>query len=776
MDAEAAALDATGDAHALARLRGAAAQPVDIAVIGHELEKASLEIVFANGAGELTSVGHARQCTGRSALRYPAAVRVRQIALIGLLALGAACRNRGSSGAAQEHQNVDGPSATGALVEDAGLPSWGAEVPSEATTELLATELARRGGDPQLLAALQGAERERALWSLARIGGADARERLLIELDASEPAAIAATALLEVPRVEPGSPPEPLEGDSWGLLEDALWTRYAVSDPAATQQHRALLLAIARIGGSRSLLRLGVDLAERPGADHRPEIIARWSAGMDALGLMCARGLTLERTTAAAMAGGLERRTGPSPSSPEVTLASLFALSRCARSSGELLVESRELLVERLTPHVHTPESPTHAALAWRSFAALGDAPAEIPENIVGATPPEWTVEVEAVRALGSSRTGAAVLRARLRERSIEQFAGPRQHVLIAALQAMRGSIASADAAVDAELVNLGELLLAGRRSENARLRKASALALCELRLLQAIRTGETESLRRCDQLADAPVVELPESLLVNLEIEALLRSTRAEATRDNLGTATIDDEAVIADQPSEPPIDPRRRARIDRLLELARDRSPARASAGLHALAEIDDPATLPVLRAALLSDDAGILAAAATAIAVRSVDASKRDLEAVPLLEDLVRERSTAADLEARLSAIEALGALARSAVANIDPTGSAPSAAPPASPWLSRTVVPLARDPNVAVRTRAREALLGHASCCSRSIAPSSSRPPAGPHRSPPSSRPTSIASCERIHGRWRCAPRPDSSRSPSRVPPRRSTKPT
>ncbi|HVI02392.1 MAG TPA: peptidylprolyl isomerase [Enhygromyxa sp.] len=638
-------------------------------------------------------------------------MRVRQIALIGLLALGAACRNRGSSGAAQD-QNVDGPSAAGAQIEDAGLPSWGAEVPSEATTELLATELARRGGDPQLLAALQGAERERALWSLARIGGADARERLLIELDASEPAAIAATALLEVPRVEPGSPPEPLEGDSWGLLEDALWTRYAVSDPAATQQHRALLLAIARIGGSRSLLRLGVDLAERPGADHRPEIIARWSAGMDALGLMCARGLTLERTTAAAMAGGLERRTGPSPSSPEVTLASLFALSRCARSSGELLVESRELLVERLTPHVHTPESPTHAALAWRSFAALGDAPAEIPAGIVGATPPEWTVEVEAVRALGSSRTGAAVLRARLRERSIEQFAGPRQHVLIAALQAMRGSIASADAAVDAELVSLGELLLAGRRSENARLRKASALALCELRLLQAIRTGETESLRRCDQLADAPAVELPESLLVNLEIEALLRSTRAEATRDNLGTATIDDEAVIADQPSEPPVDPRRRARIDRLLELARDRSPARASAGLHALAEIDDPATLPVLRAALLSDDAGILAAAATAIAVRSVDASKRDLEAVPLLEDLVRERSTAADLEARLSAIEALGALARSAVANIDPTGSAPSGAPPASPWLARTVVPLARDPNVAVRTRAREALLGHA----------------------------------------------------------------
>jgi cyclophilin family peptidyl-prolyl cis-trans isomerase len=644
------------------------------------------------------------------ALRYPATVRVQQIALIGLLALGLGCRGRGSTGAAQEHDVPPDASVADLadLIEASGLPSWGARVPNEATPELLEAELARRTTDPRLLGALEGEGRERALWSLARIGGVDARERLLVELDRSEPAALAAAALLEVPRHEPGSPPELLEGDSWGLLEDALWTRYAVSDPAATHEHRALLLSIARIGGTRSLVRLGVDLAERPGPGYRNELVARWSAAMVAVGLMCARGLTLEQTTAAAMAGGLERRPGVDP---ELALASLFTLSRCARSSGELLVESRELLVERLTPHVEALDQPTHAALAWRAFAALGELPVEIPVGIAGATPPEWTVEVEAVRALGSSRTGAAVLRARMRERTIDEFAGPRQHVLIASMQAMRGSIGSADAAVDAELVSLAELLVGGRRSDDPRLRKASALALCELRLLQAIRTGETTTLVRCDQLADAPAVELPEALLVNLEVEALLRATRSEGPQANLGTAAIDDEAVIADQPGEPPIDPRRRARIDRLLELARDHAPARATAGLHALAEIDDPAVLPVLRAALRSDDAGILAAAATAVAVRSVDASKRDLEAVSLLEDLVRERTSAADLEARLSAIEALGALARSTVANIDPTGSAPSAGAPASPWLARTVVPLARDPGVAVRVRAREALLGH-----------------------------------------------------------------
>ncbi len=718
MDAEATAFDAAGHPDPLAGLGGAAAESIDVAVIGDELEEAAFEIVVANGSGVLTRrAGHGRQCTGRAALRYPRRMFLpgpwRRITLVGLLALAAGCRGRGSEATAREGEQGTSAGAVTDLSQP-GLPSWGPQVPSSASPELLAAELARRAGDPRLLERVDGEapDHARALWSLARIGGIDARERLLVELDATEPAALAAAALLEVPRLEAGSPAVPVDGSGWGLLEDALWTRYAVSDPAATSQQRALLLAIARIGGQRSLVRLGVDLAERPGPEHRPEIVARWSAAMEAVGLVCARGLSLEQTTGAALAGGLELRAGVDPS---VTLASLFALSRCARSSGELLVESRELLVERLTPHVASPQSPAHAALAWRSFAALGELPTELPASIAGAAPPEWTVEVEAVRALGASRTGAAVLRERLSLRSIEEFSGPRQHVLIAGLQAMRGTIASADAKVDAELVKLGELLIAGRRSDDPRLQKASALALCELRLLQAIRTAQTDSLRRCNELADAPAVELPAGLLANLEVEALLRATRSDGpTRDNLGTAQIDDEAVLADQPEAiaAPVDPRRRARIDRLLELAQDRSAPRASAGLHALAEIDDPAVLPVLRMALLSKDPGILAAAATAVAVRSIDASKRDLEAVSLLEDLVRERTSAADLEARLAAIEALGAMARSAVANVDPTGSAPSVAPTQSPWLTRTVVPLARDPGVAVRTRAREALLGHA----------------------------------------------------------------
>jgi cyclophilin family peptidyl-prolyl cis-trans isomerase len=591
--------------------------------------------------------------------------------------------------------------------------------------DALAAELARDPTAPRLRVVLDSigsngssgsSLRERGLWSLARIGGAEARDRLLESLDRGDSLALAAAALLEVPHNDAGDPPEPLPGGPWGLLEDALWTRYAVTDPGALSHQRALLLAIARVGGSRSVTRLGVDLAEVPGPDHGPEVIGRWSAAMTALGVVCARGSSLDQSAGKAMSEGLAQRPGVDPA---VSEAALYALTRCARSSGELLVESRELLVERLTPHVERPASAAHEMLAWRSFAALGELPASIPAGILGreGAPPSWEVEVEAVRALGADARGAEQLRERLALLPIEAFTGPRQHVLIASLQAMRADVAAAPPELDAALVRLADQLLVGRRGEDPRLRKASALALCELRLLQAIRSGQTDALTRCHELVGAPAVELPTSLLVNLEVEALLRATRSNAApKDNLGTTQADEATVLADQPDtslESPDDPARRARITRLLELARASDPARATPALHALAEVDDPSVLPALRVALLSTDPGILAAAATAIAVRSVDASKRDLEVVSLLEQLVAQRSAPAELEARLAAIEALGTLARNAVASIDPNPGAttePTTAT-ASPWLATTILPLATDEHVAVRRLARAALLGH-----------------------------------------------------------------
>jgi cyclophilin family peptidyl-prolyl cis-trans isomerase len=629
--------------------------------------------------------------------------------LIMLLIVG--CRSEGGSATAQE-QGTATDVAPGDEALD-GPASWGPTVPMTVTPQALGAELSRRPGDGlrSIADGERGPElRARGFWSLARIDDAEARAWLLADLDGESSSALAAAALLEVPRSEPGSPPEPLDGaPEWATLEDALWTRYALTDPAALGQAQALLLSIARVGGSRTITWLGVDLGEVPGPDHDAEQVGRWVAGMQALGILCARGWSLDAATLDAVLAGLQQRAGIDPA---ISSASLFAVGRCARSSGELLVESRELLVERLSKHVETPPSPTHASLAWRTFAALGELPATIPTEILGTQPPGWEVEVEAVRALGSDPDGAELLRERLAERVDEAIAGPRVHVVIAALHAMRSVIDIAPTTADAQLLAIAERLTSVRRSEDHRARKAAALALCELRLLQAIRNGDAQGLERCHVLAGAPAVELPTSLLVNFEVEALLRATRDDAARNGkLRTVAMDDEAVLADRvEDEAPDEPGRALRIARLLELARDADPARATTALHALSEIDDPSVLPTLRVALLSDDPGVLAAAATTIAVRSVDASKRDPDAVELLEVLVEQRTKAGELEARLSAIEALGALARTAVASVDPTPTAAPTVDPEAPWLARTIVPLASDVHVAVRRRAREALLG------------------------------------------------------------------
>jgi cyclophilin family peptidyl-prolyl cis-trans isomerase len=631
----------------------------------------------------------------------------RLLGLCSMLAVG--CRSEGGSTSAHEQREVFEAASDD---EPQTRASWGPSVPEMVHAEALAAELARRS-DPGLLSVADDADelRARALWSLARIGSVEARERLLLDLDGAESLALAAAALLEVPRSEPGSPPEPLDGPpEWAAMEDALWTRFALTDPAALGQARALLLSIARLGGRRSIARLGVELVEVPGTDHADEHRARWAAAMHALGIACARGWSLDPMTLDAVLEGLQQRAGD----PAISSASLYAASRCVRSSGELLVESREQIVAYLTAHVDDPASPTHASLAWRTFAALGELPEVIPISILGPRPPAWEVEVEAVRALGSDADGAEQLRARLAlvEPASDALSGARVHVVLAALQAMRSVIDIAPATADVQLLAIAEHLTAARRSDDPRVRKAAALALCELRLLQAIRTGDTTALERCHVLAGAPTVELPTSLLVSFEVEALLRATRDDAARNGrLRTVAIDDEAVLADRvDAGAPDEPGRALRIARLLELARDPDPARATAALQALAEIDDPSVLPTLRVALLSDDTGILAAAATTIAIRSVDASKRDADAIELLEALVEQRTEAGALEARLSAIDALGALARTAVASVDPNPAAPPAVDPEAPWLARTILPLAADVHVAVRRHAREALLG------------------------------------------------------------------
>ncbi|MBX7078801.1 MAG: peptidylprolyl isomerase [Nannocystaceae bacterium] len=161
--------------------------------------------------------------------------------------------------------------------------------------------------------------------------------------------------------------------------------------------------------------------------------------------------------------------------------------------------------------------------------------------------------------------------------------------------------------------------------------------------------------------------------------------------------------------------------ARAQGLLERAGDPRPAVAAAAIAALADVEDPRVSAVLREALLRADAGVLAAASGAIAARSADRDRRDGAAVAPLQRLLQTADPVAALEARLSAIEALGALARSAPA---PAGAAAPpgedlAAPPrldargdeGRVWLEHTVLPLASDPNDAIRRAAWSALAGH-----------------------------------------------------------------
>ncbi len=617
--------------------------------------------------------------------------------------------------------NVDG-------ADEAGPASWGPRPKRAATTglldlqggglgidDLLDAELARdpdHAGLARTLAGEPGPTRTRALWSLARIGGEAARDKLLAELDRGDPAMFATLALLEVPPSELGAPPTPEAG--WAKLEDALWTRYAVTDPSALASLRALVFAIARVGGPRTMQRFAVDLGEQPTRAHPVEYVARWTAAMQALGLMCARGYPLDEAGLAAIVDGLERPDR------EAARAAVYTLGRCARSSSELLAESRESIVTRLVPFTELSGDldEGHAALAWKALAALGDLPESIDPALLGPLdqdPPGWSVEVEAVRALGETREGRELLRSRLAERSHRDFVGARQQVPIVALQAMRLGIATDAESADAELVRIAQWLGEGRRSDDLRVRKASALSLCELRLLQAIRQGTPELVQRCDRVAGAAEVELPPGYVAGLEVEALLRSTRANdpgTGGKDLGTVALDDEAVIADQGEPPPEDPIRRARIGSLIAMAQHVDPTRAAPALHALAEIDDARVAPVLRAALSADDVGVLAAATTAIATRSIDAGKRDLDVVPLLEAVVDNHSEAGALEARLSAIEALGVLGHEAVASLTPTAANPTPEPAPEPaWLARTIVPLARAPEIAVRRKAREALLDH-----------------------------------------------------------------
>jgi cyclophilin family peptidyl-prolyl cis-trans isomerase len=492
------------------------------------------------------------------------------------------------------------------------------------------------------------------MWALGRIGTPLAVEQVLERLSAKDPpllsAELAAVAFLEPPAGRPGEAAEP--SGRWFQLEDALWTRYAVTqfdDEAA-----ALLLAVARIGGARSQQRLAADAAVPPAGEEEP---LRYIAAMEAMGMLCALGYPLDDNGLEAVAKGLAGTT-------QARMAAAYVLGRCAGPSAELLAgDERGAFVERLTP-LATDDNSGVAARAWKAFAALGEIPPDVDDAILGQeTSAPWQVEVEAMRALGRHADGREIVVDRLAALELGQLVPMLSHPVLEGLRSLRDSVVGAPELVP-RLEPLQQAIKVALAGADARQRKVFTLIDCEIRVLRAIVSEDVGPVESC-ALAGAG---LPTTYGEVLGIEAIVKMT------------------------------PKKKASM--LLTRAEDPRAIVAEAAVAALADVDDLQVNVVLRRALVRPDPGVQAAAAGAIAARAADKSRRDEAAIPVLSKTIAQLRNGDAIEARIGAIEALGSLARTAA----PTPGAP-------PWLVTVVMPLAKDPAWAIRRAARATLLGH-----------------------------------------------------------------
>ncbi|MEM9452721.1 MAG: peptidylprolyl isomerase [Myxococcota bacterium] len=597
-------------------------------------------------------------------------------------ALGAGCGSPAEGGG-----ELPTPAATVATTVDPEQlrpqwASWGG-VPWPTGEEGLQSKLRRAELDrdaeaPAIERAWQHAEptwQAAGAWSLARIGGATARERFSALFDdgrteLSAPT-MAAVSLLSAPGADEVREP------SWDSLEERLWTRYAVTEEP--DQADALLLAIARVGSARSPGWLAADLAVVPGAGDQ----GRYVHAMEALAILCTRGHALPVDGLQAVARGL----GSPDLSPR--RAAAYTLARCAAVSAERLAGAeRGELVELLVPMLAGDDA-QGARRAWRALEGLGELPRVVPGWVLGAKagdwPGDWMAEVAAVRALAAHADGRKVLARRLPAIELTSFTGARLHVLRELLVQLR-PFAAHEAALERPLEMLRSSLRAAVKAaattSDARRAKALTLIGCELEVLLATRSGQLEPLVDCAK--QEPTI--PTEHAQTLAIEALV----------HMG-----------------PVVPREQ-RLAALVERAKDPRPRVAAPALGALAGVDDPAVGPALREGLARADMGVVAAAAGAVAARAADQERRDPEAVSVLLSVIDRFDNDHAVEARIAAIDALGRLARSMRAPDGPGGAQNerSGQVPGqmSNWIDRLVA-LSRDPAFAVRAAARRALRDH-----------------------------------------------------------------
>lgn len=547
-------------------------------------------------------------------------------------------------------------------------PAWGV-VPWPHGDDSLAADLrqAQLDRDPNAEAIERAwhhqdpAWRAESAWTLGRIGGPVARDRFIerlgdgrIELDA---AALAAVSFVDAPGADDDRDP------AWDELEDALWSRYAVAEDLSVAD--ALLLAIARVGGERSPVRLAADLTVLPSAEE----LDRHVHAMESLAILCVRGHALPVVAVESVALGLG-----SPDDP-LRAASAYTLARCAAVSAEQLAgQERGKLVERLVP-LTVAMTPEVTRRAWMALEGLGELPEVIPGSILGSEPVDWMTEVSAVRALAAHADGRKVLARRLSALSLDDVQGPRLHALRDVLARLR-PYAAHEAELDAPLVHLRDALVTARRASRDDETRSRALTLvnCEVLLLLATRNGKLAPLQGCARTVPVHGEHYGEALV----IEALL----------HMGSALPREE------------------RDAMLLGRAEDKRPAVAAAAVPALAELAGPTVAPTLRAALARDDMGVVAAAAGVVAARASDQARRDPEAVEPLLAVLRRFDDAHAVETRIAALDALGRLARS-----EPKAADGSATTAAESWMRREIVPLAKEPAHAVRAAARRTLRGH-----------------------------------------------------------------
>jgi cyclophilin family peptidyl-prolyl cis-trans isomerase len=558
--------------------------------------------------------------------------------------------------------------------------AWGPPPPADG--RYLADELAREIsiGLREGLAAADLEQRRAALWSIARIGGEAARAALApLATDAALRGELAAFGLLERDLDDADA----TSVGEWSDLEDALWSRFALATDDGERD--AIAFALGRVAGPRVLPWFAGALAA---AGEDAVEAARSSR---AIGLLCARNVRIGAAERDVLIAALAERG-------DVARGDVArALARCIRSSSETFASDkpRAKAVASLSTIVAAAVEDTagwelqHAA--WRAHAALGELPASIPPGVLGEAPPPPWVEAEAVRAITVSAEGRRQAIVRVLSASPDAFVGARANVFLELARGLRAH-ASEDA-VAGEIPRLAARIrevLGERQGEaSARDRHALGLIACELAVLEAATTGDLAAVERCS----AGIDSLPADTGRVFAVEA----------------------AFWANPPSgRGPI-------LEALLRYAEDPSTRVAAAAMSALAEIDDPRVNAVLRDALIHRDVGVRTAAAGSIAVRAVDANRRDVEAVAALEGLVTVSTKADALEARLAAIDALGVLARSAEVRVqapaaevaaDPVAAATvvasRAGTQAAPWLERTLLPLAEDGAAAVRAAARAAL--------------------------------------------------------------------